>query len=170
MKITVFGGSLPDEKTRKLAYEIGKRIGKKGYILKNGGYTGVMESSAKGCRETGGKVIGICLQNTNPKIKAMEKPNPYSSEIIYVPTYRDRVKHLMNADRIIVLPGQTGTLEELFVAWVGAIIKDLHPIYIIGKKNKELFNFLLKKKFIKKEEHLPYIKYIESIDQIDFLN
>ena len=129
-----------------------------------------MEYSSKGCVEAGGKAIGFCIKDPNSKLKKMRKPNLYSSKVIYSTNYRDRVKHLMNTDRIIVLPGQVGTLEEFFVAWVGAIIKDLHPIYVIGKKNKELFDFLLKKDFIKKDEHLPYVKYVDSIDKIDFLN
>ena len=62
MIIRVFGGSFgASEEDIQLAYELGKRIGLKGHTLKNGGYNGTMEASAKGCREQGGKVIGVCV-------------------------------------------------------------------------------------------------------------
>lgn len=167
MIITLFGASRPDPETEQLAYEIGKRIGKKGFVLKNGGNTGTMEASAKGCSEQGGKAIGALVKGTN--IDELNYDNKYLTEKLVFENYRDRVEELMKADRMIVLPGQIGTLEELFMAWVEAIVNDMPQIIVMGERNKKLINFLLENKFIKEDIQLPYIKFVESIDEIDFL-
>jgi len=166
MIITVFGGSRPDKKTYDLAYKLGKKIASAGHTLKNGGNDGTMEASAKGAREKSGKVIGVVVESKI--IPGLNKPNKYNTKVIKFKSYRDRVKELFKTDRVIVLPGQVGTLDELFVAWLEAIVKDLKPVILLGKKNKDLLDFLLSKGFVK-DEHMPYIKYIKSMDEIDFL-
>ena len=169
MIITVFGASKPDKETYDLSYELGKLIALNGYTLKNGGTTGTMESSAKGCVENNGTVIGAILNDS--KNKNLEQANKYCTKVIKLETYPSRVTELLNCDRIIVLPGQIGTLNELFVAWIKEIINyNGKPIIIMGKRNKKLLDFLLENKFIKEDEHLPFIKYVETLDEIDFLN
>lgn len=167
MIVTLFGGSRPDEETAKLAFEIGKRVAEKDFILKNGGYTGIMEESARGCVENGGKAIGVCIKSSD--VSSLKEPNKYSTEIIYFDDYQGRVKELLKADYIIVLPGQIGTLEEFLVAWIEAITKNLKPVYIMGERNRRLLDFLFENGFVKKDEHEPYIKFVESVDEIDFL-
>lgn len=165
--VTVLGGSRPNTITKQLAYKLGKRIAKKGFILKNGGYSGVMEESAKGCIDNDGQVIGVCLKNS--KVPSLKNPNCYLTRIIYFKDYQDRVRELLKANHIIVLPGQIGTLGELLTAWMDAVTKCQPCIYLLGRKNRILLDFLLKNKFIKTDQHLPYIRYAKSIDDIDFL-
>ncbi|RKZ25896.1 TIGR00725 family protein, partial [bacterium] len=57
--IGVIGGSQVSSEIYRLAYEVGREIGKRGHILVNGGLSGVMEASAKGAKEEGGLVVGI---------------------------------------------------------------------------------------------------------------
>jgi len=43
----------------KCAYEVGKLIAKRGYVLVTGGLFGVMEGASRGAKEEGGVVVGI---------------------------------------------------------------------------------------------------------------
>ncbi|MBU4502283.1 MAG: LOG family protein [Nanoarchaeota archaeon] len=167
MIITVFGGSRPDEETYELAYQLGKRIAKKGHVLKNGGNCGTMEAASKGASEEGGKVIGVIVDNEH--IPELAKGNIYSTEVIRFSDYQRRVQELMKAERFIVLPGQIGTLDEFFVSWVHAVVNNLPPVIVIGQRNKELLDFLIDKGFVKSDQHFKYVQFVESVDDIDFL-
>ncbi|HLD15336.1 MAG TPA: LOG family protein [Candidatus Nanoarchaeia archaeon] len=163
MIISVFGGSFgASEEDIQLAYELGKRIGLKGHTLKNGGYNGTMEASAKGCREQGGKVIGICVEDD-----PWATPNRYSTHVIHMP-FEERVRELMKYDRAIILPGQVGTLEELFMAWTNAIVDKKDPIYFVGDKSIKLVDFLIKEGWVRKDQE-PTLKTVKNLDEIDFL-
>ncbi len=166
MKITVFGAGRPDEETKALAYELGKRIAQKGHTLVNGGNMGTMEASAKGCQEYNGKSIGFCVKGT--KIPWLEEPNEFLTEVVYFDVYNERVEALMQSDEIIVLPGAVGTLEELFTAWVKAIVHEEKPIYLIGEKNRKLLQFLEENNFINDNQR-PFTKFVETFDDIPFL-
>ena len=54
-RIGVMGPALCLPEVYNLAREVGQLIGKKGAILICGGRSGVMEASARGAREAGGK-------------------------------------------------------------------------------------------------------------------
>ena len=163
MIISVFGGSFGASKeSLKLAEELGKRIGLKGHTLKNGGYNGTMEVSAKACKENGGKVIGVCVEGD-----PWAKPNKYSEEILHLP-FEERIKELMRYDRAIILPGQVGTLEELFTSWVTSIVENKPPVYFVGEKSVKLFDFLVQEGWVR-EDQKQYVKTVKSLDEIDFL-
>ena len=98
MIVTIFGGGKAPKEIYDLAYELGKKIGAKGYTLKNGGTDGTMEASAKGCVEMGGKAIGAVVVNSGDK--NLEMQNNCSTEILKFQTYRDRVAELMKTDRV----------------------------------------------------------------------
>jgi len=58
--IGVMGGATVDNRTRQMAYGLGKAIAENGWILLNGGRrAGVMHASARGAKEAGGLTIGI---------------------------------------------------------------------------------------------------------------
>lgn len=166
MIVTVFGGSRPDEETRRLAYELGAAIARNGHILKNGGYDGTMEEAARGCREYGGKVIGVCVEKSkDPK---MQTPNQYNTEVTLCGDLNDRIRKLLNTDKVVVLPGQIGTLTEFLLSWDQAFEKNL-MIHLLGERNRRLLEFLIQNGFVKEDKHLPYVKYVEQIRDIDFL-
>ena len=68
--VTVFGSSRPGEGDEEylLAYEVGKNLALNGFTVCNGGYAGIMEASARGAKEAGGKTIGVTFKNTFKKI------------------------------------------------------------------------------------------------------
>src|SRR5262245_66681510 len=57
--IAVIGAGSAPAPVLKLAYEVGREIGRRGATLINGGRSGVMEAAAAGARNLGGRTIGI---------------------------------------------------------------------------------------------------------------
>ncbi len=71
-----------------------------------------MEASARGAREVGGHTIGVtCAIWPYP-------PNPWVAEEVRTRSFSERIMTLMErGDAYVVLPGGTGTLAELALAW-----------------------------------------------------
>ena len=112
--ITIFGSSLPGEGVPiySQARRLGKLLAEAGYAVCNGGYAGLMEASARGAREAGGHTIGITCSVWSATV------NPWIAEEVRVPSFPDRIMTLIErGDAYIVLPGGTGTLAELALAW-----------------------------------------------------
>ncbi len=163
--ITVFGASNPSKEEFRDAEELGRRIGIKGYILKNGGYGGIMEASAKGCSEVGGKVIGVCIEgNFNSRIK----PNRYLTEVIFAETIGKRVAELLRTDAVITLPGALGTLDELTSAWTCKYMENRYELYVHGERNFLLLEFLRENGFVQRE-NFSLVKYVRHLDDIMIL-
>lgn len=112
--VSVFGSSRPRpaEREYQTAYELGKMLAVSGYTLCNGGYGGIMEASARGAREAGGKTIGIVTEVFS------RHANPYIDQTIVEATLIDRLQKLLElGDAYVVLKGGTGTLLELAALW-----------------------------------------------------
>ena len=130
IRISVFGSgkvSIASPEYR-MAYELGMLLGKEGFVHVSGGYGGTMEAGAKGAREAGGKTIGITVSGWGP-------PNAYISENIPMPDLFARIGKLMElGDGYVVLPGATGTLIELSMAWERAQkgLDRVKPIVLLG--------------------------------------
>jgi uncharacterized protein (TIGR00730 family) len=112
--ITVFGSALPSEGSAAYvgAQRLGRLLAEAGYAVCNGGYGGLMEASARGAREAGGHTIGItCV--IWPRLA-----NPFIVEEVRTRNFSERLMTLIErGDAYIVLPGGTGTLAELALAW-----------------------------------------------------
>ncbi|GEM_PF-2464893 len=164
--ITVFGGRIAPKKDLEDAYCLGRKIGKKGYILKTGGYSGIMEHSAAGCVKGGGEVIGVCIKGN---FNGRAIPNKYSTMQIFAENLDERVNELLRTDMVVVFPGRLGTLDELIRAWANKETSGNFPIYVYGEKNKILLEFLRRNDYIS-EEDFSLIKYVDNIDEIDLLS
>lgn len=112
--ITIFGSSLPDAESEiyRTARELGRKIAERGWIVCNGGYSGLMEASARGAREAGGHTVGVtCAVWPAPA-------NPWIVEEVRAPSFLERLLTLIErGDAYVVLPGGTGTLAELALVW-----------------------------------------------------
>jgi len=112
--VTIFGSSLPTEGTPAYAEarRLGRLLAESGFTICNGGYAGLMEASARGAREAGGHTIGVtCAIWPFPA-------NLWVVEEVRAPTFPERIVTLIErGDAYIVLPGGTGTLAELGLAW-----------------------------------------------------
>jgi len=112
--VTVFGSSLPEEGSAVYAgaQRLGRLLAEAGYALCNGGYQGLMEATARGAREAGGHTVGItCALWSSPA-------NSWIVEDVRTRTFSERLMTLIErGDAYVALPGGTGTLAELALAW-----------------------------------------------------
>jgi uncharacterized protein (TIGR00730 family) len=130
--VTIFGSSRPNDNDEeyRLAYEVGKNLAHSGFTVCNGGYSGIMEASARGAKEAGGKTIGVTFNNNFKK-----NANCWIDEEIFQPTLIDRMMKLVKlGDAYVVLKGGTGTLLEFAAVWEFINKKMLKekPIVVIG--------------------------------------
>jgi len=112
--ITVFGSSLPGEASPAYAEarDLGRMLAEGGFAICNGGYKGLMEASARGAREAGGHTIGVTCEVWPGKA------NPWIIEEVRTSSFSERLMTLLErGDAYVVLPGGTGTLAELALAW-----------------------------------------------------
>ena len=81
--VVIFGSSAtrPGEILYSEAEELGRLVALGGYRVYNGGYDGIMEASAKGAREMGGRTVGI----TTHTLKAYKR-NPWIDENHWIVT------------------------------------------------------------------------------------
>jgi hypothetical protein len=112
---TTFGGSVvTDPALYREGVELGRALAKKGYVVKCGGYTGLMEAVSKGVAEAGGKVIGIGILPFEGRPE-----NPYLTRKIVVGDIFERLRLLtQDSELFVVQRGSIGTLNELFMVWV----------------------------------------------------
>lgn len=96
----------------ELAEQFGKWLGENGKTLVYGGAnSGLMESIAKGVKDTGGTVVGIVPRILETKRRA----STYIDEIVLCVDLNDRKAILIDrSDVLVALPGGIGTLDEIF--------------------------------------------------------
>ena len=165
----LFGGSGNNTESKEYleTVEIGSFLAEQDYIVKNGGYGGMMEAVSKGVFQSGGKSIGVTCKQVGSA-----KGNKYLSETIVTEKLYDRLKILLEDTSVfIVQRGGIGTLSEVFLAldiirkepnkerpkmyFVGEIWKDIfvslktnlipeyeHDLFQIVENSEELFNYL----------------------------
>jgi len=106
--IAVIGGSEPDEKSLRIAEEVGSLIAQRGAVLITGGMGGVMNAASKGAKSANGLVIGI-LPTGNK-----ESANPYID--IPIVTGMNEARNMIIArtcDCAVAINGKYGTLSEI---------------------------------------------------------
>ena len=59
LRLAVIGAGSCSDATGRLAFDVGKEIGRRGAVLLCGGRGGVMERAAAGARAAGGTTVGI---------------------------------------------------------------------------------------------------------------
>ncbi len=110
--IGVCGGANISPPVYRIAEELGKEIAKAGYIIICGGKSGTMEAVCKGAKNQNGITIGILPESTS--INA----NKYVD--IKIPTGLGEARNVVlinSADGIITVAGESGTLNEIALAW-----------------------------------------------------
>ena len=157
MKIAVCGSSLiTNSEVAKKAFEIGKEIAKNSILLLTGAGKGHPYEAAKGAFSAKGKVFGISpAKNEEEHKNVYGFPTENFSEIEYtglgIPGRNFPL--VKEADAIIVVSGQIGTLNEFTIAFhdnkVVGILKDsggitdmLDVIAEVCNKNNEKENIV----------------------------
>ena len=111
-RIAVIGGGACDERCRRLAYETGREIGRRGVLL-CGGRGGVMAAAAEGARSVGGMTVGI-LPGAG---EAESPPNPHIQLPLYTGLGQARNQVIvLSADAAVAVCGGWGTLNEISIA------------------------------------------------------
>ena len=129
--VTVFGSArcLPGSSDYRRAYETGRLLARAGFTVVNGGYGGIMEASARGAKDAGGRTIAVVARFFR------SEANLSIDRKITVGTPNERLMRLVElGDAYIVLKGGTGTLVELLTVWEYANkgIQEDKPIVLIG--------------------------------------
>ncbi|HUI41547.1 MAG TPA: LOG family protein [Terriglobia bacterium] len=134
--VTIFGSSLPPEHSDAYeeARQLGRALAERGFAVCNGGYSGLMEASARGAREAGGHTVGVTCSVW------MREANPWIAEEVCTASFPERIMTLIaRGDAYVVLPGGTGTLAELALAWelmnksvLSATVGGRKPLVIVG--------------------------------------
>ncbi|MBM3210850.1 LOG family protein [Candidatus Poribacteria bacterium] len=139
--VTIFGSSQAqsEDKLYNQAYHLGKLLADSGFIVCNGGYSGIMEASSRGAKESGGKTIGITVDTFLGKT-----PNHWNDIEIMTSNYIERLRNLLTiADAFVVLKGGIGTLTEMALVWSSITIGELNkPFLLMGKEWKEFMKTL----------------------------
>jgi uncharacterized protein (TIGR00725 family) len=107
-RIGVIGGARPGKASLEAAFEVGGLIARAGAVLVCGGLGGIMEAAARGAQSAGGLTIGI-LPGPSPADANPHIDIPIATGIGYA---RNSIV-AMNADVLIAIDGEYGTLSEI---------------------------------------------------------
>ncbi len=161
--VTVFGSSKPveGEDEYEFARRLGYELGKIGFTICNGGYSGTMEATARGAKEAGARTIGVTVSIFRGSA------NKWIDEEIKAKDLFERLKILIEkGDAYVVLRGGTGTLVELSLVW------ELMNKGLIELKPFVAVNFWVPiieviSKQLQYESRLDAIGYIKIINDVD---
>jgi hypothetical protein len=151
--VAVFGASdpAPGSEAYEEAAEVGRRLAVAGCAVINGGYGGVMEASARGAREAGGRAIGV----TTLAFEGRGGANPYIDTEHREADLFSRTRRLIEtAAAFIILRGKAGTLAELAFLWAlrKAGLLGPKPIVLVGAVWDDLLRHLRRGELITDQE------------------
>ncbi len=107
-QIAVIGSGDNNPDNNSAAYEIGRFIAGKGWVLVSGGRGGIMEAASKGAADANGITVGI-LPGSDPG-----EANEYCS--IVIPTGIGHARNMINilsGEAVVAIGGGWGTLSEI---------------------------------------------------------
>lgn len=142
---TTFGGAINDTTTKEYQESIliGKLLSSKSFMVRNGGYRGLMEGISKGVYENKGFVTGITCSTFKST-----KGNQYLTRNVVATDIFDRLKLLIEESNVfIVQRGGVGTLSEIsLVIDIARKLENPPKIYLIGDIWKQIFETILNDK------------------------
>lgn len=136
-----------------LAYQVGQAMAKRNYSLVwGGGHVGMMGRVADGCRDGGGRVVGVI-----PRFMVdLELAYVQAHELIVTDDMRQRKAEMeKRSDGFLVLPGGIGTLEEMFeILTLRLLQQHVKPMVILNHQGFydplwRLFDRMLGEKFLR---------------------
>jgi len=109
--VTVFGSArFPQTHPyAQFAFKLGEALAERNYVTITGGGPGLMEAANHGAKSKNGQSIGC-----NIVLPYEQKPNPYLDRAITFNSFFIRKMMLLKySSAFVILPGGTGTLDEL---------------------------------------------------------
>lgn len=144
MKISVLGAARIkcDSPVYQQAFSLGKILALKKYKLTAGGGKGIMEAISIPYRLNPDLLNSVCIESDQNGDECY-KWNGYGTKIL-VKSIKEQSSILINnQDMIIIFPGGTGTIQELFYILTSKIYLSTKVI-LIGRNLKELVMFCIK--------------------------
>lgn len=131
--VTVFGSARFSEDHRyyALGRTVGQQLARMGFTVMTGGGPGIMEAANRGAKDVGGRSVGC-----NILLPFEQRLNPYLDRWV---TFRyffvRKVMLIKYSYAFVVLPGGTGTMDELFEAVTLIQTRKIEqfPIVLMGK-------------------------------------
>jgi len=116
--LTTYEERVP-EHIRRMAYELGFELARRGYVVITGGDGGLMKDVAKGAQDAGGIAVGILSYELAQVPKDHPYHNPYLTvEVRAEMSYEGRSSIVVaSSDVVVVLAGGCGTLVEVAMAY-----------------------------------------------------
>lgn len=129
--VTIFGGAKCSEGDPEyaLARREGQLLAEAGYTICTGGYLGVMEGASRGAHESGGRVLGIVMNQFK------SEPNRFLTEKVATPHFYERSQRLITRSvGFIAIRGGIGTVTELSLVWNKIQTKVIgpRPLVLLG--------------------------------------
>src|SRR6266404_8356050 len=129
--VTIFGGSKCSESDPEYvqAMRVGELLAVAGFTICTGGYLGVMEAASRGARESGGRVLGIVMNQFK------SEPNRFLTDKVATPHFYERLQRLITRSvGFIAIRGGMGTVTELSLVWnkLQTRVIDSRPLVLLG--------------------------------------
>ena len=168
-RVTIFGGSQPrqGDPVYDQALRLGYLLGKAGYTVLSGGYTGMMEAVSRGAAEAGGHVIGVtceAIEHWRPV-----RANAWVKEEWRCVTLNERLERMIaNCEAAIALPGGPGTLTEIALTWNLLLTQSIQPrpLILIGPGWKATFDvFLQNMGAYVPQDQRQWLAFAEDVDR-----
>ncbi len=161
--VTVFGSSRAKKGGRPYeeAYQLGRLLAQAGLIVCNGGYGGLMEASARGAKEAGGKTVGVTTE-----VFGNSPPNSWLDVESRAESYIQRVMIMTSvADAFIVLKGGIGTLAEMTFVWTLTAVGELQkPIILVGDAWQKTVDDMSKRLLIR-DRDTQILKMVKTAEE-----
>jgi len=129
--VTIFGGSKCNESDPEYlqAMRVGELLAVAGFTICTGGYLGVMEAASRGARESGGRVLGIVMNQFK------SEPNRFLTDKVATPHFYERLQRLITRSvGFIAIRGGMGTVTELSLVWnkIQTRVIGPRPLVLLG--------------------------------------
>lgn len=150
------------------AVDVTKALAEAGYIVVDGGGTGVMRAATKGAHLGGGKVIGVTFYPKDAmNFEGKDERNNVDEEVV-TQTYVERTLRLLERGQVyVIFNGGTGTISEFGMAWGLARLYFGHhkPLILFGDFWPDIIESFKKNMMIRPEE-LKVFKFARSPQEV----